>query len=1042
MTPDPTHPAGQRQRQAANPANSTWLAANAGSGKTRVLIDRVARLLLGGVKPQRILCLTYTKAAASEMQNRLFKRLGEWAMLDATALSLELATLGLPPDPGAEDLRAARQLFARAIETPGGLKIQTIHSFCASLLRRFPLEAGVTPHFSEMDDRTAARLRDDIISEMADDPRMPLIDAVAHLLTAEDFAGLTAEVARNRTSFALPLSREAALGLFDLPAGFTQAALLAQVFLGDEADIVKTLRQHLLRGSSNDVGAAGKLANSALLQPNLQDLELLEDVFLTGGQAQAPYSAKIGAFPTKETRNALGDLLPRLNNLMARVESARPLRLQLMAAEKTHALHAFATAFLPEYALRKAARGWLDFDDLILKARALLSDPGVAQWVLFRLDGGIDHILVDEAQDTSPDQWEVIRLLSDEFHTGHGARDDARTIFVVGDKKQSIYSFQGADLSAFGRMRDIFATRLNAIGQQLQDLSLDHSFRSSPAILGLVDATLQAGHGLGGTVRHFAFHADQPGRVDLWPFVLKTEEPEDKDWFDPVDVRTDQHATSILARSIARHIGRLIAAGTTIPTRSGPEPLQEGHILILVQRRAALFSEIIRACKAEGLAIAGADRLKLAAELAVRDLTALLSFVDTPEDDLSLASALRSPLLGWTEDQLYRLAQPRGHAFLWEALRGQSDAHPETLHILQDLRDRSDYLRPYDLIERILTRHGGRQRLLGRLGAEAEDGIDELLSQSLAYERTEVPSLTGFLSWLGADDAEVKRQPGGAARAIRVMTVHGAKGLEAPMVILPDTPKRDPQLRDELYTHAQGRVVWKTASDAAPRHLVALREDKKAAQAEENMRLLYVAMTRAESWLIVAGCGDPGKPGQGEGWYDLISQGLDRLQDQPGLMISPLAGDLGTGRRLSFGAWPANHAPLAVIRPAQTVLPEWALTSAPVAAEPLAPLAPSALGGAKVLPGEVLGQDDDLALRRGRQLHRLLEHLPLWPAAHWPDLARDLLTVGEDAAMVDELPPLLAEASAVLQNPALDWLFVPAHTVCMCTLKNRLTSLL
>jgi ATP-dependent helicase/nuclease subunit A len=1001
--------ASERQVQAADPAASTWLSANAGSGKTRVLTDRVARLLLAGCAPQHILCLTYTKAAASEMQNRLFRRLGEWAMLEEGALRAALRDLGADGAIDAARLRDARRLFARAIETPGGLRIQTIHSFCAGLLRRFPLEAGVSPQFTEMDDRTAALLRGEVVEALADGPQGALIDGIARHYTGEDFLRLTAEVTRHRAGFTHPLDRARALDLFDLPAGYDTAALLADVFLGDEADIIARLLPALRAGSANDVKAAAKL-RPLPATPDLADLAVLESVFLTGKGAKAPFTAKIGSFPTKGTRDQIPDLMPRLDKLMARAEAARPRRIALAAAEKTLALHAFAAAFLPAYDAAKAARGWLDFDDLIHRTRLLLTDPGVAGWVLYRLDGGIDHILIDEAQDTSPEQWRVIELLAQEFTAGEGAHDarrgDARTIFVVGDKKQSIYSFQGADLRAFDAMQAQFRDRLAAVQVRLEEMLLEYSFRSAEPILRLVDTTFDAarGTGLGGEVRHRAFFADLPGRVDLWPPVEKAEKPEQGQWFDPVDLRSDTHENAVLARQIAAEIARLIAAGTQIPDGNGARPLRAGDFLILVQRRRDLFHEIIRACKSQGLPIAGADVLKLGAELAVRDISALLAFLATPEDDLSLAAALRSPLFGWSEDALYRLARPR-KGYLWAALRD----HPSSaLDTLTDLRDQTDFLRPYDLIDRILTRHDGRKRLLARLGPEVEDGIDALLSQALTYEQTEVPSLTGFLTWLEAEDVEVKRRPDSAGDRIRVMTVHGAKGLEAPVVILPETQVRKPPQAGEVLVAPGGTALWKTGADESPQIVKAAQDGITTRQEEERLRLLYVAITRAEKWLIVCAAGDVGDAGKS--WYARLHEAMDIAGAVPAPMPT------GLGLRLSAGPWPPDAAaPSPQAPPRADPPPPWAVSPAPEAARPAEPLSPSDLGGAKALPGD--GQDSATALDRGTRLHRLLEHLPAWPRADWPAIAISL-TGHEDAA-------LLAEAAAVLTAPALAPLFAP-----------------
>ncbi len=439
--------ASERQVQAADPAGSTWLSANAGSGKTRVLTDRVARLLLGGTEPQRVLCLTYTKAAASEMQNRLFKRLGSWAMLDEARLRRALAELGVEGTIGDDTLAQARRLFARAIETPGGLRIQTIHSFCASLLRRFPLEAGVSPQFTEMEDRAGRLMRAEIVEDLAAGEASCEVAGLARICSGEDFDDLLAEIARAGPRLARNVTWDEVLAQFGLSAGTTAEGLVRNILLGGEDALFSGLDAPLRAGKASDVKLADQIAALRELPPTLDTLARMEAIFLTKGGAASPFSAKIGSLPTKDTRAALGSMLGPLEQLMARVEAGRQARVALAAAQRTFALHQFAGRFLPVYDARKAARGMLDFDDLIARARALLTDPSVAQWVLFRLDGGIDHILVDEAQDTSPDQWRVIEQLAQEFTAGEGARDVARTIFVVGDKKQSIYSFQGADLA-------------------------------------------------------------------------------------------------------------------------------------------------------------------------------------------------------------------------------------------------------------------------------------------------------------------------------------------------------------------------------------------------------------------------------------------------------------------------------------------------------------------------------------------------------------------------------------------------------------------
>ncbi|TNC48178.1 double-strand break repair helicase AddA [Rubellimicrobium rubrum] len=1021
------HPAAERQRQAADPRASTWLSANAGSGKTRVLTDRVARLLLAGVDPANILCLTYTKAAAAEMQTRLFKRLGGWAMKEDERLIAELRGLGLTEGLEPVNLAEARRLFAQALETPGGLKIQTIHAFCASLLRRFPLEAGVSPQFRELDDRGMALLRAEVAEDMAVGPQAHLVDAVARHLSGDAFERMLTEIAGKRDAFWPGPAESDLRGLLALPDGMTEETLLTCIEAAERRQLLRDLVALCGTGGVNDQKAARALARVCEHAPfRLESLAELEKWFLYGESAEknGPFTAKLGAFPTKALRGKDPDLVERLEELMREVEAARDLRLCLQAHARNRDLHAFAAAFVEAYERRKLARGLLDFDDLIARARNLLTDPAVAQWVLWRLDGGIDHILVDEAQDTSPGQWAVIERLADEFASGEG-RDPQRhrTVFVVGDRKQSIFSFQGADAEGFDRMQAHFGERLGRIGQTLQSTALEYSFRSSEAVLRVVDATFRDHEGLGDEApHHLAFRAGMPGRVDLWEPVAKVERAKDeRSWTDPVDSVDPEDASLVLARRIAGAVEEILRDGTLPVEVDGiwmRRPVTPGDVMILVQRRSALFSAIIRELKKRNLDVAGADRLKLRAELAVRDIEAVLRFLALPDDSLSLACALRSPLFGWTEKQLYALAQPRPEGqSLWDALwaRGESEARA----ILKDLREKADFLRPYDLVNRLLLRHDGRRRLIARLGPEAEDGIDAFLSQALTYEAEAVPSLTGFLEWRGQDEVEVKRQMDAAGDRIRVMTVHGSKGLEAPIVFLPDCAKRTAPPLSPLYSMPGGKhVLWACAKDDMPGAMRARKAALIEAQERERQRLLYVAMTRAESWLVVCAAGECG--GAADSWHGAVREGLVRL-DAP---EHPFFDEPG-GRRYG-GGW--DHLPIAPRRARKQ-------PSAPVPAPVFGPVpapgtrmlarAPSDLGGAKILDGEDADQDPEAvrarSLARGHLMHLALEHLPRTS----PDTVLALLAATEEAALAGDLGEIVIEAEALIANPDLAPLFGP-----------------
>jgi ATP-dependent helicase/nuclease subunit A len=1005
------------QIEAARPDTSTWLSANAGSGKTRVLTDRVARLLLDEVKPQHILCLTYTKAAASEMQNRLFKRLGEWAMMDDNALRAGLRELGVIKDIAPEKLREARTLFAQAIETPGGLKIQTIHSFCASLLRRFPLEAGVSPQFKEIEDRAAELLRADILEDMAEGPQAHLVADLAEHNTGESFASLTQSITGKREMFDnLPDDLHA---LFDLTQGFDVNTLPAKVmddavarWMPDAIAVFAAQKQVTMQRM------AEKLREIDFAAPTIADLNLLKPQLLT--QTMELHKK----FPTKGACEDLGPMLSPFEDLAQRTMEAHDLQMRVRNMARTRALHRFATAFITRYEAEKQRRGWLDFDDLILRARALLNDPKVAAWVLYRIDGGIDHILVDEAQDTSPRQWDVIEKLADEFASGEGVREGEqdRTLFVVGDKKQSIYSFQGADPREFDLKRTSFQESLEAAHLRFQDKSLDYSFRSSPAVLRAVDQTFNTlpDPRMGEQMNHLAFKDHLPGRVDIWPVVEGDPDREDEpDWTDPVDRKSAQHHTVVLADQIAAQIKHLVETENYIPDETKENGLHRrritaGDFLILVRgRKTGLFSEIIRACKAAGLSIAGADRLKVGAELAVRDIGALLSFLSTPDDALSLATALRSPLFGWTEQEIFTLAHHRPlKQDLWQSLRTQEAAYPDTLAVLHDLRGQVDFLRPFDLIERILTRHDGRRSLLGRMGTEAEDGIDALLGQALAYERTEVPSLTGFLEWMQADDLEIKRQIDSASDQIRVMTVHGAKGLEAPIVILPDTGHKDIKINSDIIA-INDVPIWKPNTQEMTRGISAQIDTLKDAQFQENLRLLYVAMTRAEKWLIIAAAGKLSK--EPVSWYQMVDVALGHLN-----AISFAEGH-ASGKRHQEDGWdmlPVVDVSSKIVE--TPVLEKIFANLPPPQVERRTILSPSDLGGAKALGGDS-GQDEETAKAYGGLVHLLLEHLAPLERAQRATVTKQML----EHADPDMAKAALMEATEVLDAGNLSHIFAP-----------------
>ncbi|MCF6272253.1 MAG: double-strand break repair helicase AddA [Rhodobacteraceae bacterium] len=967
------------QNDAALPVRSAWVSANAGSGKTRVLTNRVARLLLQGTEPGRILCLTFTKAAAAEMQNRLFEQLGEWAMLPDAPLRDALAALGEKNLPQAQLVRA-RSLFARALETPGGLKIQTIHAFCESLLHRFPLEAQVAPDFTLLDDRQAEVLRQEVLDEMAEQSP-ELYDRFIEL--NEDPTAFLGDILKHQQLFSTGFDPEIAAAEIGAEPGLVQADILARVMEGFSDTQISSLATAMAVNTGGHDLKTSETLKKLKDAPDITALELLEAVFLTSGKRRSTRS-----FPNKKTKSAYGEAEAMVSELIERVYAARQSRLAQAAYEKAEVLHGFAVNFLYLYAQRKSARAALEFEDLIRKADGLLRQSDMAQWVLYRLDGGIDHILVDEAQDTSPLQWDIVMALAEEIYAAAEVDGPARTIFVVGDEKQSIFSFQGADPGEFSRIKALLHTRLQAVGSPMFEGALLCSFRSASPILQVVDKVFEgeARGGIEGEITHISADETLPGRVEVWPYYEKADKPELLPWDAPVDARPASDPVFRLAEDIAERVEDIINSKMALPGQE--RAIQAGDFLILVQSRSELFRALLKELKARGVPVAGADRLKVVEELAVRDLLAVLQFAANPRDDLGLACALRSPLCGVSESGLFTAAHGRTGS-LWQAVPRDE--------MLADILAHADFERPYELLERILIRHNGRKKLLARLGPEAEEGIDELLRLALEYERGAAPLLTGFLEWVHADEIEVKRRFNAADNLLRVMTVHGAKGLESPIVILPQTVKKA-RNADRAVLPVNGNLaVCGRGVATLPEKLSAVQQRETALQTEERMRLLYVAMTRTESWLIVAGSGT--RNAGSDNWYDKIYEACEALggkKDSHDRLVFENRWDLQQLAEPAASASPASPAPGWMAKP--VINP----------AKPPRTKAPSDLGGGHTVEGTPA---DEEALLRGEQVHILLDNLVETPAEDRLLAAQRLLEFPLDG--------VIETALATLESPTL-----------------------
>ena len=1056
---------GRAQNEAADPKASVWVSANAGTGKTHVLTLRVLRLLLSGTAPERILCLTYTKAAAAEMSKRVFGDLAKWVTAPEAKLKAVLQDL-TGSAPSEHEIAHARTLFTRAIETPGGLKVQTIHAFAERLLQRFPLEAGVPPGFKILDDDKARELIrnaiDGTLEAATRDAAQPLgraLKTTIRYAADTNFDDLLSRALSHRT-WLVAASR------FDLGQDKDDFAaverFLKKTFgTGETASIgdfdrrraevltepgLRALSDHLAGGSKTDIANGQTLREAMSQRAPDQRAEILADYFLTGkGEKRA-------SLMTKGLATGRPDLLAAAERAQGEFFDLQQQVKSLALVEATVALYRLAGSVLQRYSNAKAASGALDFDDLIAHTTSLLSTASSAEWVLYKLDGGLDHILVDEAQDTSPVQWDIISALAQEFFTGTGTRDAVRTLFAVGDEKQSIYSFQGAEPEMFARKGEHFAKMAENAGALWRRVPLNLSFRTVQPVLDAVDGVFADSSRTPGLtaasdkIVHIASRFGHSGTLEIWPLESHAESTPADPW-KPLTDSAGRAPVNRIAERIAAQIG--IWLETKEMLASEGRPVRAGDILILVRKRHPFAIPMVAALKARGIQVAGADRIALADQIAVQDLMALGDFLTLPEDDLALATVLKGPLFNLTDDDLMTFAHGRKGA-LWKAFLANANTagsrYRGPAETLKRWRAKADFLPPFEFFASLLERGGGRTRMLERLGPEASDAIDEFLDIALNFDDGAPPSLTGFLAQLRDGRREIKRDMEHGRDEVRVMTVHGAKGLEAPIVFLPDTcttASGDSPGTRLLALPGTSRpagtpdpIIWPVKGTSRLAPVSTAQGLKDGRETQERNRLLYVAMTRARDRLYVAGF--EGKNGRSAGcWYDLIRDTLaphmTSMDDGSGGSILRLTSEQTAEPQQRAGATITSHA-------AQT-LPPFATQRAPAEPQLSVPLAPSRLEpfapdaeGEPVPnphrdPAATRDRPSPLALAsgnrflRGTLTHALLEHLPAIPETRRKMAAAAFVETRGAGLSAASRASIVKETLAILDDPAFKTLF-------------------
>nr|WP_246666834.1 double-strand break repair helicase AddA [Bradyrhizobium guangdongense] len=1042
-------PVREAQARASDPAASAFVSANAGSGKTHVLVQRVIRLLLSGVPPEKILCLTFTKAAAANMAERVFTTLGHWVTLDDDKLDAAIRDAGIAQT-SAKLRKSARELFASALETPGGLKVQTIHALCTRLLQQFPFEANVPARFAVLDDRDQAEMMERAsLAVMLDASRAP-DSAIGRALLAA--MGSAADVTFKEVLREACLSRDHFMAWTDAAGSAEAAARQVSSVLGlDEHDRLddvegeiidgpnlprsrwEEIAQALELGAKTERDNADRLRAASIAAGPTQVDEYLA-VFLTEADREPRKTVITKKF--SDNHRAIGQLFDdesrRLPPLIAK-------RRALVVRDRTEALLHIAIAVAANYRREKQERGLLDYDDLIDKTLALLAS-GASGWVHYKLDRGVDHVLIDEAQDTSPRQWEIIAHIISEFTSGAGARDGvARTVFAVGDEKQSIFSFQGAAPREFDERRRELKTRFEAARLKFESIPFTYSFRSGQAILKSVDhvfrdeAIYSSIHAEKTYPLHEALPDAGPSQIDLWELAVADDKQNIEGWRAPFDGVPVTSAEVKLSKRIQREIKRLVAGNTMTGRIGDRRHLSYGDVLILVRRRGNLFDAVIQALKHAGVPVAGADRLKLTEHIAIIDLMNLADALLLPQDDLALAVALKSPLFNLTEDELFTLAWNRKGSLraALAAHAADNDRLKEALDRLEQCERRSRTETPFAFYAWLLGGDHGRARILCRLGHEANDALDEFLELALSYEKKAPASLQGFMTWLRAADTEVKRDMEISRDEVRVMTVHGAKGLEASVVIMADTttsPSDTQRLRLVHVPRGNGGevVVWAGRKSDDPPCVAEARAAMLGETEHEYRRLLYVAMTRAADRLIVAGCMPGNRNSVREySWYDLVKRGLEN--SDLSLEEIPAGDGVVKSYRRAGDVTPSAGSQADLFVNAPLSLPAWLTTPAPPELASDVRLRPSDSGedaGKHFRRGESVDQRAR-ALQRGVLVHRLLQSLPDLAIEHRAGLAQDYLARNAGKWTEAERAALAGQVLALISEPRFAAVFAP-----------------
>jgi ATP-dependent helicase/nuclease subunit A len=836
---------------ASDPKNSCWVFASAGSGKTKILVDRVVRLLLADVSPNKIFCLTFTKAAAAEMQERINSRLAELVLVSDEELQKKLEELS-GKFPSADLLKKARTLFVKILDDEARVKVQTIHAFCQTLIKIFPFESQVKPSFEILEESREKLLMQQAQKEVL---RYALEDEVLRNLVIRINANLHDESLSDLLSGLLDKKEKLD---FEVAEIYEKLSLSPQ---DNEQEIFQKFLQKLnhaenlqlaLDLENSDLKTNRDIANKIRIfcnEPKLENFSTYQSAFFTDKNEPRKIRGK--------TAESLMDVALKQCDLISQFSDKIN---SLSLANDTALLLEFTNYVLASYVKLKQQRALLDYNDLIIETNRLLANPDFSDWVKMKMDGSFDHILIDESQDTNRQQWSIIKALCEDFFSGLSLSNQQRSIFIVGDEKQSIFSFQGAepDISS-----EIFSYFKNKFGDQFKKIELHHSFRSRAEILAAVDkvfldperkAAISKASEFSG---HFVTREGK-GLVEIWPKAKKEIEKEEFSYEWQINYqKNEQTEQEILAEIISKKI----------TSWAQDRSVNYGDVMILLRTRTnGFFDELVKNFHRHQIPFTSISRVRFSESLLIQDLLAAARFVLLPQDDLNLACLLKSPIFDFSEDELLKICLKKNaeEATIYKALIGS-----KTREKLEELIMKSQEVNCFEFFYFILYEQNQRQNFLSYFGHESLEMLDKFIISVSNFCQNSSPNLQKFLEFVEEIDPEISLSAVENNR-VRISTIHGAKGLQAKVVVLPDCSydlRRSPSAKEKILW-IDGLPIWCAKKSYENKLIRAHREVRLKEIKEEGLRLLYVGMTRAEDELYISGFGNSTDP---DSWYEILS---------------------------------------------------------------------------------------------------------------------------------------------------------------------------